>query len=66
MVCATAAGMTITIHGSLVQACTQRTHMRGAEGDMRRKLEVKMQKNPIGVKERAVRRKDDSTEQDII
>lgn len=42
MVCAVgAAGMAITIHGSLAEACTQRTHMREGERQGRSDEEVK-------------------------
>lgn len=42
MVCAVgAAGMAITIHGSLAEACTQWTEMREGEGEGKSKEEVK-------------------------
>lgn len=41
MACAVgAAGMAITIHGSLGESCTHRTRMRGAEGEDQSQREV--------------------------
>lgn len=57
MVCAVgAAGMTITIHGSLGESCTHWTRMRGAEGEDESQLEVRTLKNTNRVNERGRQR----------
>ncbi len=61
MVCAVgAAGMDITIHGSLAEACTQRAHIK--EGEGRSEGEVKKvpqkKKKHMGAEEKRMKRRD--------